>query len=265
MSDRPVSAPHFDDCDAEVRAFRLQADAFVKRHTVSPQAAAACLVSLGIHNPDGTLAAPYDDKEDQDTMDTRPQSDERLLLLADAMCEAACEISNQMEEAEPWPLPSGRSVFFGRSPVWAYTRLSKALNAYYEVRHDDGTSLPPGVETRLPRQGTHEDEIVALRDMLHGVIGLLDAEAGKQCLDGCLPGARALLEPLAPIQPAAAPAKSPVDMTVAELQAEIAPLQMLLHFKVAGDPRVGVSVHMHPPGTYVVPGNDVSDGPARIE
>lgn len=36
-------------------------------------------------------------------------------------------------------------------------------------------------------------------------------------------------------------AKSPHDMTVHELQAEIGRLQRILHFRVLGDPRVGVS------------------------
>ncbi len=35
--------------------------------------------------------------------------------------------------------------------------------------------------------------------------------------------------------------RTPEEMTVAELQAEIAMLQMVLHRKVLGDPRVGVS------------------------
>lgn len=39
--------------------FRAAADAFVAKHTVTEEAANACMISLGIHNPDGSLTEAY--------------------------------------------------------------------------------------------------------------------------------------------------------------------------------------------------------------
>lgn len=238
--------------------FKALALAYAAKHTASPEAAMACLVDVGILNSDGTLASAYagdpETGEDGIGHDRRLPETTALLRLADALCEAACEICNQMEEAEPFPSALGRPVPAGRSPVWAYERLSAALNAYHEARHRlDGTIPPlPGPDARLPRHGTIEDEVSALRKALDGVIGLLDAGSGKAHLDAWLPGARSLLQPLSAPAAATATQTIPTEMTVPELQAEIASLQALLHFKILGDPRDCASTASAPPLSHLI-------------
>ncbi len=58
-----------------------------------------------------------------------------LLALADALCDAACEVSNQSEPGTPYPLGDGRSVEMVALPRWAVEHLSRTLNAYHEKRH----------------------------------------------------------------------------------------------------------------------------------
>ncbi len=57
--------------------------------------------------------------------------------------------------------------------------------------------------------------------------------------------------------------KSPYEMTVAELQAEIGRLQMILNNKVWGSGRTGASPHTvyRPPATVYVPPRTVYDPP----
>jgi hypothetical protein len=82
-----------------------------------------------------------------------------LLRLADVLCGAACEISNQQEPAASWSCPDGKPVPMGQAPKWAFQRLSEALNAYWEARHMPreagrvaGMAPPPDADPTATRE-----------------------------------------------------------------------------------------------------------------
>jgi len=58
-----------------------------------------------------------------------------LLLLADALCDAACEVSNHSEPAPPYPMGDGQQVEMVTLPKRVVAELSKTLNAFWDRRH----------------------------------------------------------------------------------------------------------------------------------